>query len=150
MQKVWDWDAEHGGYENLTNEQHDERREKFALEFAILDDMIWSSIMIDVGSITEQNVETVAKRLYMSIQMNLWNAIGYYKNDDPEQGFMKPDSCPRLSQVYERSLGFVGLTVNVAPLTDAQWWKRIRKMIEEPADRAMKHMVNEKKEKATA
>jgi len=148
MQKVWDWDNEQGGFETLTNEQLDERRERFGLDFAILNDLIWASVLIDAGSITDANVATVAKRIYMSIQMNLWNPVGYYKNDDPENGFIPKDGMPSLTQIYNRVNGFVGLRVNIAPTTDAQWWKRVRKMIEDPANTAMNRIVNEKKEVA--
>lgn len=149
MQKVWEWDAAQGGFDNLTNEDFDTRKSLFALDFARLDDLIWASLVMDVGTLTEANLQTATKRLYIAMQMNLWGPVGYYKNDDPEQGFIGKDSMPSVRQVYERVSDYVGLRVNISPTTDAQWWKRIRKQFEDDVQRSINRVLTQN-EKATA
>jgi len=143
MQKVWEWDAANGGFDNLTNEQHDERRALFAVDFARLDDTIWASIMVEAGGITENSIDTWVKRLYMGMRMRLWSAVLYPDNTDSDRDFLATSAAPFVDDVHERVSGFMGLTVNVAAITDAAWWKKNRRMMEQDAQRGLNKIARQ-------
>jgi hypothetical protein len=84
-----DWDITKCKFEG------DERKELWPL----IEAMIWLTMSIDIGRITEENVETVELRL---------NAIGRIWNEDH-------------SQIIAILPKLIGLSTNVSTLTDKQF-----------------------------
>lgn len=141
MQKVWDWDKQQGGFDTLTNGQIDERRDRFAVEFAILDDMIWSTIAVKIGRITEENAEDYALRLWTLMRMGDFSPVGYKKEDG---SFLGRKDCASYEEVYDRVLSFIGLSTNVSDESRTAFWKSVRKTYEDDATFAHRRMMKNK------
>lgn len=100
----------------------------------IIDMMIWATMMVDMGDITEKNWQEFAARIYLHQKM--WGAM--LAQTDKETGkredfFITPFHVKRL----------IGLSTNVGTKTNAQWLKRMGKLQMEEAAREVAKYRNE-------
>jgi len=131
MQDVWEWDNNHP---DATDEQMDERSNLFAVQFARLDDMIWASLMVEAGSLTENTADKWAERLYIGIGARLWSPVLYEDNRANDKEWLSRHSMVAFDDVKQRVDDYMGLTVNVAPISDAAWWKKVRQHYQREID----------------
>lgn len=139
LQPMYDWYEERGGYDNMTKEQREEAEQRFDLLWAVRDDMIWSMVAVKMGSITADNAEEYAMRLWTLMRMGDWSPVGYKKQDG---SFLGRKDCASYEEVYERVLSFVGLSANVTTESRAAFWKSLRRLYEDDAASAHRRMMS--------
>lgn len=97
--------------------------------------LIWSTLAIDIGRLTEKNVDEFAYRLFF-----------YERLMDP---FLFNQNTPRYI-TYEEVKNHVGLVTNVMDLSRAKWMKHMTSAIEREygwqAERAIEKQKKELKE----
>lgn len=92
-------------------------------ERSILEALIYASITVGLGSITEDNVQTWAYRLWVAER--LFGGIWVFEDGTRNL---------RASELRK----YIGFKVNVADETDATWWERIAAVTEREYARFMK------------
>ena len=80
----------------------------------MLDRLIWGTIVVDIGSITDANIGEWLFRMRLGDRM--MGGAGYFT--------MKYEGEERFPIVAEHLRKFVGLTTNVSTTTRAKWLKK--------------------------
>lgn len=106
-------------------------------QWAITDKLIWMTMTLGIGRITEANAEKFAKRLHMYEAIN---GPVLYKRD--ENGNKRP--MIGYPEIHRR----IGLYTNASPLTDAAFRKKLMDGLERESSYAVAYAKEKIKEEA--
>ena len=125
--EIWPHDRYDEDYDSLTKEQVQEGLKTEAL--------IWLTMAIGMGSITEENVDEFTTRVM------IWEKVrGNHLRLDKEPYYLTPSDIERR----------IGLWTNASRETKAAWNKRMVKIMWEDAERRIAYAKRDEKETAAA